>query len=229
MHCPLSYTEALKPSLWYRHGAVLKAMDLQAAVQEKNLRTVLCAIDILKQLPGFQALKDEESVLDGIIHTARDMDFHGRWERLSDQPYVLADIGHNAQALQSNFAQLEDRIRSGRFSSLIIVYGIMADKDLDAILPLMPRDATYIFTAPDTPRALPARELLQRFLSARGGSARAYAAESVRQAVQMAIGLSQNLSEQLSRSASAESPAPPLIYLGGSSFVVAEALPLFRA
>ena len=228
MHCPLHYTEAMKPALWYRHGAILKAMDLQAAVQEKNLRTVLCAVDILKQMLGFQVLRDDEAVIDGIVHTAARMAFHGRWERLSSQPYVLADIGHNAQALQYNFAQLEERVRSGRFSSLIVVYGIMADKDLDAILPLMPRDATYIFTAPDTPRALPAEELLQRFQAARS-SARAYAAGSVRQAVQMAIGLAQNLSEQLSRSASAESPAPPLIYIGGSSFVVAEALPLFRA
>ena len=231
MHCPLNYAAAMKPSLWYRRAAILKAMDLQASVQEKNLRTVLCAIDILKQMPGFQVLKDDEAVIGGIVHTARDMDFHGRWERLSDQPYVLADIGHNAQALQYNFAQLEDRVRSGRFSSLIMVYGIMADKDLDAILPLMPRDATYIFTAPATPRALPAQELLKRYQAACSGvpSTRAYAAETVRQAVQMAIGLSQNLSEQLSRSASAESPAPPLIYIGGSSFVVAEALPLFRA
>ena len=231
MHCPLSYAESLKPSLWYRRGAILKAMDLQASVQEKNLRTVLCAIDILKQMPGFQALNEDEAVIDGIVHTAARMAFHGRWERLSHQPYVLADIGHNAQALQYNFAQLEERIRSGRFSSLIIVYGIMADKDLDAILPLMPQDATYIFTAADTPRALPAEELLRRFQAARGGtlSARAYSAPSVRQAVQMAVGLAQNLSEQLSRSASAESLAPPLIYIGGSSFVVAEALPLFRA
>ena len=229
MHCPLHYTESMKPALWYRRAAILKAMDLQAAVQEKNLRTVLCAVDLLKQMPGFQVLKEDEAVIEGIVHTARDMDFHGRWERLSDQPYVLADIGHNAQALASNFQRLQELIAGGRFSSLIIVYGIMADKDLDAILPLMPRDATYIFAAPATPRALPARELLQRFFSARGGTTRAYAAGSVRQAVQMAVGLAQNLSQQLSRSASAESPAPPLIYIGGSSYVVAEALPLFRA
>ena len=146
---------------------------------------------------------------------------------------MLADIGHNAQALGYNFAQLKDRIASGTFSSLIIVYGIMADKDLDAILPLMPADATYIFTAPDTPRALPAGELLRRYLIYRRaasipGPERAFLAPSVRQAVQMAVQLAQNLSEQLSRSASAEQPAPPLIYIGGSAFVVAESLPLFR-
>ena len=59
-------------------------------------------------------------------------------------------------------------------------------------------------------------------------SSRAYAFTSVRYAVQMAVQLSHTLSQQLSRSASAENPAPPLIYIGGSTFVVAEALPLFK-
>ena len=245
MHCPLSYADQMRPSLWYRHAAILKQMDLQAPVQQKNLRTVLAAIDILKVQPGFAALQNEEAVLEGIIHTARNMDFHGRWERLSTQPYVLADIGHNAQALGANFAQMEKLVAEGRYSSLIIVYGVMADKDLDAILPLMPENATYIFTAPEVPRALPADEILHRFTAYRaaanqeedapaapGGlitlSSRTYAFTSVRQAVQMALSLSRGLSQQLSRSASAEAPAPPLIYIGGSTFVVAEALPLFK-
>ena len=85
------------------------------------------------------------------------MHFHGRWERLREKPLVIADIGHNAHALKSNFEALE---ATGR--PLIIVYGIMADKDLDAIIPLMPRKAKYIFVAPDTPRALPAEVILQK-------------------------------------------------------------------
>lgn len=216
------------PSLWYRHEELLQEMDLMADVQEHNLRTVLMAVDLLR--PAFPALEQTDAVLDGIVHTARNMGFHGRWERLSAQPYVVADIGHNAHALRHNFAQLERRVASGAFSSLIIVYGIMADKDLDAILPLMPRDATYIFTAPATDRALPADDILRRFLAYRAGTgaARAYSAPSVRDAVQMAVQLAQNLSGQLSRSASAGLPAPPLIYIGGSTFVVSEALPLFR-
>ncbi|MBP5483653.1 MAG: bifunctional folylpolyglutamate synthase/dihydrofolate synthase [Bacteroidales bacterium] len=255
MFCPLTYADQIRPSLWHRHAAILKAMDLQSEVQAKNLRTVLAAIDILKHLPDFQKLNNDEAVIDGIVHTAKSMDFRGRWERLSSKPYVIADIGHNAHALQHNFAQLQKMVASGRFSSLIIVYGIMADKDLDAILPLMPENATYIFTAPDTPRALPADEILKRFTAFRAAkaaakaakasnnaqceepyttvgpvtlSSRAYAFTAVRQAVQMAVHLSHNLSQQLNRSASAEDPAPPLIYIGGSTFVVAEAMPLFR-
>ena len=218
---------------------------VQAQVQEKNLRTVLAAVDILKENDAFALLRNDAAVTDGILHTASNMHFHGRWERLSTQPFVIADIGHNAHALQHNFRQLQEMLAGGICSSLIIVYGIMADKDLDAILPLMPENATYIFTSPETPRALPADDILRRFNAYRAAqkpvdaklqdyqgtvtlSSRAYAFTSVRYAVQMAVQLAQNLSQQLSRSASAEKPAPPLIYIGGSTFVVAEALPLFK-
>lgn len=212
MFCPLRFADRVKPSLWGRRADILRRMDLQAAVQEKNLRTVLAALDLLKE--EFPNLTRKEAVMDGIIHTARNMDFHGRWERLSEQPYVLCDIGHNAQALSGNFAQLQALLDSGRFSSLIIVYGIMADKDLDAILPLMPRDATYIFTAADTPRSLPAEDLIERFRAFHGLCPQAYSFVNVRQAVQMALHLA------------SQSPAP-LIYIGGSTFVVAEARLLF--
>ena len=230
MVCPLTYADKVRPSLWHRRQEILKKMDLQADVQEKNLRTVLAAIDILRQIPGFKALADTESVLDGLASAARRTGFRGRWERLSDLPFVICDIGHNPQALQYNFNQLRRYVEEGRCSSLIIVYGIMADKDLDGILPLMPVDATYIFTAPQTARALPAGELLKRFTAFQGGkpSLRAYTADTVRQAVQMALQLAQTLSQQTNRSASAAKPVPPLVFIGGSAFVVAEALPLFR-
>ncbi len=229
MLCPLTYADKVRPSLWHRRQDILKKMDLQADVQEKNLRTVLAAVDILKQIPGFKALADTEGVLAGITGAARRTGFRGRWERLSELPFVICDIGHNPQAVQYNFAQLRRYVEEGRCSSLIIVYGIMADKDLDSILPLMPVDATYIFAAPDTARALPAAEILKRFTAAQAGAPlRAYAADSVRQAVQMAMQLAQTLSQQMNRSASASKPVPPLVFIGGSAFVVAEALPLFR-
>ena len=226
MTCPLTFADKVRPTLWHRRQEILRKMDLQADVQEKNLRTVLAAIDILKGIPGFKALADTEGVLAGITRAARRTGFRGRWERLSDLPFVICDIGHNPQALTYTFDQLRRYVEEGRCSSLIIVYGVMADKDLDAIIPLMPADATYIFTAPATDRALPAAEILRRYTAA--GRGRAYTADSVRQAVQMALGLAQTLSGQTNRSASAAKPVPPLVFIGGSAFVVAEALPLFR-
>ena len=231
---PLTFADQVQPSLWPRHQAVLSAMDLQADVQKRNLRTVLAAVDILR--PAFPGLSRDEALLDGIIYTARNMGFHGRWERLREKPTVIADIGHNAHALQHNFAQLEARVASGANDALIIVYGIMADKDLDAILPLMPREATYFFVAPATPRALPAEEILRRFEAYMTGSGEvrifrsigplfcdgkcalpvagtsAMAVPSVAEAVRHALDIA---------------TPDTLIYIGGSTFVVAEALPLF--
>ena len=203
--CPLSFADELTPTLWGRKDEIARAMDLQAAVQAKNLRTVLSALDILR--PAFPALNDD-AIVEGIVHTARRMGFHGRWERLRERPTVIADIGHNAHALRHNFAQLEARVDSGENDALIIVYGIMADKDLDAILPLMPRRATYLFATASTPRALSSAEILKRY----GVSANASAFGTVKEAVEKALELA---------------TPDSLIYIGGSTFVVADALPLF--
>ena len=206
---PLIFADQVQPTLWPHHAEVLAAMDLQADVQSRNLRTVLAAVDILR--PSIPQLARTEALLDGIVHTARNMGFHGRWERLQERPTVIADIGHNAHALRHNFAQLEAALDSGKNDRLIIVYGIMADKDLDAILPLMPRKASYIFTTPDTPRALPAREILRKF-EAFGNAAPARLSTTVPEAVKTALSMA---------------TPDTLIYIGGSTFVVADALPLF--
>ena len=192
--CPLYFAEEMYPPFWDMREEILSQMDLGAEIQRQNLRTVLSALDIL----GIH----DKRVLDGIIHAARNMDFHGRWERLQRQPLVIADIGHNAHALRHNFSQLEAMRRP-----LIIVYGIMADKDLEAIIPLMPRSATYIFTTPDTPRALPAQEIANNF------GAPATVIDNVPEAVRKALELA---------------TLDTIIYIGGSTFVVSEALPLFE-
>ncbi len=230
--CPLFFADEMSPALWDQSARILQEMDLQARVQAKNLRTVLSALDILR--PAFPSL-EEGAIVDGIVHTARNMGFHGRWERLQQSPTVIADIGHNAHALRHNFAQLHSRIASGENDALIIVYGIMADKDLDAILPLMPREATYLFATPSTPRALPAAEILKRFkafhqthaarptegCTPSGASACFIAPEGVHppQAVD-------SVAEAVKQALELATPQS-LIYIGGSTFVVADALPLF--
>ena len=176
---------------------LLNRMDLQAAVQEKNLRTVLCAIEILKK--DYPGLQDKEKLEYGIANTAKLMGFHGRWERLREKPLVIADIGHNAQALGSNFRQLEEMCQEPP----VIVYGIMADKDLDAIIPLMPRRASWIFTTPSTKRALPASEIMRR-----AAMPDARVIDNVADAVREALRLAGDTRT---------------IYIGGSTFVVSEA------
>ena len=205
---PIIYADVAFPRIWDRRKEILDAMDLRAPVQERNLRTVLCVLDVLQGMGSLDTALDDKLIY-GIEHTAALMHFHGRWERLREKPEVIADIGHNAHALKGNFAALK---ATGR--PLIIVYGIMADKDLDAILPLMPLDARYIFVAPETPRAMGAEEIRRRFLDYASGSAR-NDTPSVTTAASVKAGVMEALKE---------AGEDTLIYIGGSAFVVAEAL-----
>ena len=171
----------------------LEGMDLRGEYQDLNVRTTLAALKLLKVEPDLEALR----------LTARITGLRGRWEILRENPTVICDIGHNPPALKWNFRQLE---QSGR--PLIIVYGIMADKALDDIAPLMPARARYILCAPDSARALPVQALFER-LSALRPDLSLQTAPSVRDALDHALSLA--------------SP-DTLIYVGGSTFVVAEIL-----
>ncbi len=214
--CPLIYADAGSEKLLARAGTqafralylgerielLLKEMDLQGEWQAENLRTALTVLDVLGVEPS-------EGVLQAIAHTARRMDFHGRWEMLRRDPDMLCDIGHNPPALAGNFSQLEEYLSTGRYDRLIIVYGVMADKDLDGIMPLMPQEATYITVAPDTPRAMKADVLFVRLSSAFPG--KVLFGGSVTNGIELALGLAADNSK-------------PLIYIGGSTFVVSEAV-----
>ncbi|MCR4844091.1 MAG: bifunctional folylpolyglutamate synthase/dihydrofolate synthase [Bacteroidales bacterium] len=226
--CPLFFADEMSPTLWSRKDEIVRAMDLQAAIQVKNLRTVLSALEILR--PAFPSLSDE-GIVEGIVHTARNMGFHGRWERLQERPTVIADIGHNAHALRHNFAQLQARVDSGENDALIIVYGIMADKDLDAILPLMPRRATYLFATASTPRALSSAEILKRYLTSENNAFpdaknRADASGNASSSDVIPPRAFDTVKEAVEKALELATP-DTLIYIGGSTFVVADALPLF--
>ena len=150
------------------------------------------------------------------------MDFHGRWEKICSDPLAIADIGHNAHGLKYNFAQLEHYIADGVCTDLIIIYGVAADKDVESIFPLMPSEAEYIFTNAAGSRALPADILLERYEKFRAdtgsGPASARSSGSVSEAVAMAMSRADEIRRM-------NPDAKPLVYIGGSTFVVSEALP----
>ena len=175
---------------------LLARMDLQGECQEENLRTVLCALDLLGEEPN----------VDALCRAAAMTGLRGRWEAVRRSPLTIADIGHNPAALKGNFARLKEMMASGAYDKLLIVYGVMADKDLQGILPLMPQEAEYFFAAPDTPRALPAPAILS---AAKDLLPNAQACDSVADAVSKASALATPQS---------------LIYIGGSTFVVADYL-----
>ncbi len=222
----LTFADKVEPTLWERHGEMLGTMDLQGEYQRKNLRTVLAALDVLGkagvQIPH-QVRDDVEEVRDdverAIVHTASRTDFHGRWEKLSDEPYVICDIGHNEHGLKYNFAQLTKMKEEGKCSDLIIVYGSVADKDVDAVIHLMPADAHYVFTQAHGKRALAAdavRDKYLEFCRLDGRSAdNVHCAGTVIEAMGMAYELASGMER-------------PLIYVGGSTYVVSEAVGMKR-
>ena len=219
-------------------------MDLQGAYQHKNLRTALTALSVLASAePQVAAavhgagvsgqVSGADVICEAIVSTASRTGFRGRWDKISDNPVVICDIGHNAHGLKYNFAQLAKMKAEGRCSELIIVYGSVADKDLDSVLPLMPVDARYIFTQAHGKRALSADVIAEKF-SAAYPSVETYKASDVCAAVQMALDMaasSESTVDTDSVSGPGASPdsvagtiAGPLIYIGGSTYVVSEAV-----
>lgn len=213
---PLAFAPRVNPSLWDNRDALLRRMDLRGDYQCDNLRTALVARDLLLRDPFYAGLADEAAVTDALLHTAQRAGLRARWEKLASNPDVICDIAHNAPALKRNFAQLEGLLRSGTYDRLLIVYAVMADKDLEAIFPYFPREASWFFATPTTPRALPARQILERYRaycqSAGIPAGEACAVDSVPEAVRKAL---------------AAADPETLLYIGGSTFAVADALPLF--
>ena len=210
----LTFADKTEPPMWDRHEELLAAMDLRGAYQRKNLRTVLAALSVLDGSSCASAAKyrnNAKSIPDAIIHASANTGFRGRWEVLSDDPLTIADIGHNGHGLRHNFAQLSDMKSSGGVSDIIIVYGSVADKDVDAALRLMPKDVTMVFTQAQGKRALPAEEVRDRYLALNNEASDVYCESDVTRAVSLAMEL-------------ASKKKAPAVYIGGSTYVVSEAI-----
>ena len=212
----LTFADNSEPMMWEEHENMLTGMDLQGAYQRKNLRTVLAALGVLR-------VSSSEAVRDAILHTAARTGFRGRWEKLSDFPLTICDIGHNEHGLRHNFAQLEKMMQEGKCSQLIIVYGSVADKDVDAVLNLMPKNATYIFTQAHSKRALAAERICEKYMAFCSVAGSAPENIYVRDNVADAVALAKQLAGECIE---ADSMAQPLIYIGGSTYVVSEAVTL---
>lgn len=166
-----------------------------AESETDNLQTVQTSLELLGVGPDMDALADYKRITG----------FHGRWETICQDPETICDIGHNPAALALMFEKLEKMDRP-----LVILYGIMADKDLDSIAPLFPSSARYVLAAPATSRALSAEQLHRR-ISALRPDLDTVVSSSVAEAVDLSFRMA---SEQ----------AGTLVYIGGSTFVVSEAM-----
>ena len=211
----MTFADKTEPQLWEKHEEILAGMDLKGEYQSKNLRTALTALTVLSRYDAQMKESFEASLRDAIVNTAKRTGFRGRWEKFSEDPYMICDIGHNEHGLKYNFAQLTKMKQTGEVSKLIIVYGSVADKDVDAVIHLMPEDATYIFTQASSKRALPASVIREKYeafcMSAGRQCGDVFCCDSVDKAMAKAREL-------------ASADPGSLVYVGGSTYVVSEAV-----
>jgi len=179
----------------------LKALrsELRGVYQLKNIPTVLCAVDRLVEM---KYVITEEHIRQGIAHVILQTGLLGRWQTISTSPLTIADTGHNEAGIKEIVTQL----KTVPYKKLHFVFGVVKDKDPALVLGLLPKDATYYFCKAAIPRALDENELMQ---IATGFGLKGTAYPNVKEALESA------------RSNASEND---LIFVGGSTFVVAEAI-----
>lgn len=176
--------------------------ELRGSCQENNANTVLHAIDELRA-KGWNLT--EEAVRRGFADVCGLTGLKGRWQTLRKNPELVCDTGHNSHGLHYIAEQLTEISERDR-GTLRIVFGMVNDKDTDVVLSLMPEKAEWYFTQADVSRAIPSPEL-QKMAAVSGHFGKVF--DSVSDAVRTAI---------------SESSSEDFIYVGGSTFVVADLL-----
>ena len=139
-------------------------MDLKGDCQKKNIKTVCTALSVILRKMLDESQKDlSESTLadmvEAIENAAHITGLRGRWEKLGDAPLVICDIGHNSHGMKVLMPQVERTYKEHNNGRLIMFFGVMKDKDLAAEVGFLPKDAHYLYVNASTPRALPASDL----------------------------------------------------------------------
>ncbi|WP_345255676.1 folylpolyglutamate synthase/dihydrofolate synthase family protein [Flaviaesturariibacter amylovorans] len=136
-------------------GTAVEAVeiDLPGIYQEQNVATVYAALQLLRE-KGYRIRPEH---LSSLRETRKRTGLMGRWEQLSAAPRIVLDVAHNPEGLK----QLNAQLSGEQFGRLHLVFGMVRDKDVASVLPLLPRDATFYFTQAQIPRALPVEELLE--------------------------------------------------------------------
>lgn len=218
--------EVVTDSAW-GHGIGF-GCDLMGSYQKENMRTALAALLILsgeagdrfdhgdgrlnedghrldeesRRLDAGSYQLDFETTRDGLSRVRRLTGFAGRWQEIGRRPRIICDTAHNVEGIRAVVSQLGTLKRE----RLHMVFGAVDDKDLEGVLACLPRDAAYYFCRPDVPRGLDA-ERLRSMAGVHGLKGLAY--PTVKKALE---------------SARKQAGARDLIFVGGSTFVVAEVL-----
>ncbi|MGL4364402.1 MAG: bifunctional folylpolyglutamate synthase/dihydrofolate synthase [Bacteroidales bacterium] len=175
-------------------------IDLLGNYQKKNLRTVLTALSILqeKKYCSFS----EEQLVYGLQSVSELTGLLGRWQILKKSPTLVCDTAHNAHGLKETMQQLATQ--SGKTKH--IIFGMVSDKDIDTAILHLPKDAKYYFTQSSNPRSMPVEKLFEKC---------------------SAIQVKGNIYPSVQKAMLAAQEAASIddfIYIGGSTFIVADAL-----
>ena len=197
------------------------ACQLKGSYQEKNQQTAFVALQILRNICGVELSK--EAIAKGFAEVCTLTGLRGRWEVLSQKPLTICDTGHNGHGIRYVAEQLSSLLASSphRLSPhrLHIVFGMVNDKDIDTVLGLLPENAVYYFTQPATSRALPAEELCRRWHALHPIANPQYPIANT----QSPISAFSTVREALAAAQEAAT-ADDIIFIGGSNYVVGEAL-----
>ena len=174
------------------------AIPLGGDYQQANLRTIFQTWRCLEKRLNIT----EKSLTDGIRNVVGNTGLQGRWQMIRENPTVICDTGHNLEGLKQVLNQLNKIAATKRR----MVLGFVNDKDVDKILQLFPKDAIYYFTKPSIARAMDENILKQKAITA---GLSGYSFSTVKEAYTAALN---------------DSDSSDLIFIGGSSFVVAEVL-----
>ena len=172
--------------------------DLNGNYQKENINTVVTAILELQKV-GWK-IKNKH-IQNGLLNTKKNTGILGRWQKLKEKPLIICDIAHNKDGINAIIKQLKKQ----KYNNLHIVFGTVNDKSLD-ILSLLPKDARYYFCKPNIPRGLN-EVILQNSASRQKLKGKCY--HSVKNAL---------------KAAKINANKEDLIFIGGSTFVVAEIL-----
>lgn len=169
--------------------------DLLGDYQKVNSKTAAVAI---QQLKGFTV--SEKNISEGLLKVVKNTSLKGRWQVLQERPQIICDTAHNKEGLLLVLKQL----KKAPFKKLHIVIGLVSDKKLEDVLPMFPVDAIYYFCKPNIPRGL-SEVILKEKATSFNLLGKKYT--SVKKALESAL----NNANQ-----------DDIIYVGGSTFVVAE-------
>ena len=188
---PLYFADDFTPDSEYE-------FELKGYYQERNLRTILCAIN---NVPLH--IDDKEKVIrEALTNVCELTGLKGRWQTLQEKPRVVCDTGHNVAAWE----YLSRQIAEQECDTLRIVFGMVDDKDISSVMELLPQNAEYYFTQATTHRALPSETILK---IGREHHLRGRKFNTVSEAYTQAL---------------ADSTGKDFIFIGGSSYIVADLL-----